>query len=116
MRHRNKGKKFGREKMPREALIRNLATSVILYDKVKTTLPKAKAIRPVVEKMITIGKNPTLANRRKLLSFFYTEEPVKKILDVLSPKFKGRAGGYTRIVKLGKRQGDSAERAQIEFV
>ena len=116
MRHRKKGTILGREKAPREALLRNLATSVILYEKVKTTEAKAKAVKPLVEKAITSGKKPTIASRRKLMSFFYTEHPVKKIFEVLGPRYQSRAGGYTRIVKIGARKNDGAEMVQIELV
>jgi large subunit ribosomal protein L17 len=97
-------------------LLRNLAASVVLYEKVKTTEAKAKAVRPLVEKAITAGKTPTLASRRKLLSFFYTDHPVKKIFDVLGPRYATRPGGYTRITKLGHRKNDGAEMVQIELV
>ncbi len=116
MRHRNKNKILDRKKAPREAMLRNLATSVILHEKVKTTSAKAKVVKPLVEKAITTGKDDSLASRRKLLKFFYTDHPVNKILEVLGPKYKQRAGGYTRIVKLGTRQGDGAEMVQIELV
>jgi len=116
MRHRNKGIILGRKKAPREALLRNLAASVILYEKVKTTEAKAKAIRPLVEKAITAGKKPTLAARRNLMKFFYTEHPVKKILEVLGPRYMSRPGGYTRIVKIGHRKNDGADMVQIELV
>lgn len=116
MRHRKKGKTLGREKASREALLRNLAASVILYEKVKTTEAKAKAVKPLVEKAITTGKTPTIASRRKLLSFFYTDHPVKKILEVLGPRYMERPGGYTRIVKLGHRKNDGADMVQIELV
>lgn len=116
MRHRKKGKILDRKKAPREALLRNLAASIVLYEKVKTTEAKAKAVQPLVEKAITTGKNPTLASRRKLMKFFYTDQPVKKILEVLSPRYKERSGGYTRIVKIGHRKNDGADMVQIEFV
>ncbi|TAK03749.1 50S ribosomal protein L17 [Patescibacteria group bacterium] len=116
MRHRKKGAILGREKAPREAMLRNLAASVILYEKVKTTEAKAKAVKPIVEKMITTGKRNTLAARRALLSFFYTENAVKKILEVVSPRYATRPGGYTRIVKLGHRANDAADMVQIELV
>lgn len=116
MRHRKKGKILGREKGPREALLRNLTASVILYEKVKTTAAKAKAVRPLVEHAITTGKAGTLHARRELLRYFYTEQPVKKILEVLGPKYQNRAGGYTRITKLGLRQGDAASVVQIELI
>lgn len=116
MRHRKEGKILGREKAPREALLRNLAASLVLYEKVKTTEAKAKAVRPVLEKMITTGKTNTVNSRRKLLQFFYTGNPVKKILEVLGPRYKERKGGYTRIIKLGQRKGDAAKTAVIELV
>jgi large subunit ribosomal protein L17 len=116
MRHHIKGPILDRAKAPREALLRGLAESVIIYEKVKTTEAKAKAVRPLVEKMITIGKTNSLVSRRKLQSFFYTENSVKKILEVLGPRFKERKGGYTRIIKIGPRKGDGAKVAQIELV
>lgn len=116
MRHRKKGKILGRPKSAREALLRNLAESIILYEKVKTTEAKAKAARPLVERMITIGKNKNLTTKRKLASFFYTENSVKKILEELGPKYKERNGGYTRIVKIGPRKGDGAKMVMIELV
>ena len=116
MRHRNKGRKFGLLKAPRESMLRNLAASIVLYEKVKTTAPKAKEVRGIVERMITRGRTNTLTARRALLKYFYSEPPVKKILEVLGPKYKERPGGYTRITKLGKRQGDAAEVVQIELV
>jgi len=116
MRHRKKTKILDRKKESREAMIRNLATSVILYEKVVTTKAKAKAVQPQVEKMITLGKKGTLPARRQALKFFYIENPVKKIFEEIAPRYKERAGGYTRITKLGYRQGDSAEMAQIELI
>lgn len=116
MRHRNKKKILDREKAPREALLRNLAASVVLYEKVKTTQAKAKAVRPLVEKAITVGKKPTLASRRQLLAFFYTDHPVKKIIEVLAPRYEKRAGGYTRIINVGHRKNDGAEMVNIELV
>lgn len=116
MRHRNKGTKLGREKAPREAMFRNLAASVILYEKVKTTEAKAKAVRSHVEKAITAGRAGNLNARRNLLKFFYTEQPVNKILEVLAPKYKDQKGGYTRITKIGPRQGDGAQMVQIELI
>ncbi len=116
MRHRKKGTILGREKAPREALLRNLVASVILYEKVQTTEAKAKAVRPLVERAITTGKMSTLAARRNLMKDFYTEHPVKKILEVLGPRYADRKGGYTRIVKLGHRLNDAADMVQIELV
>lgn len=116
MRHQKKGKTLDRKKQPREALLRGLAASLILYEKVKTTEAKAKAVKPLVEKLITKGKENTLANRRYLHKYLYTENAVKKVLEVLGPKYKERQGGYTRIVKLGQRPGDGAKTVQIELV
>jgi large subunit ribosomal protein L17 len=116
MRHRVTGKILDRKKGPREALLRNLAMSVILFEKIKTTKAKAKAVKPLVEKMITIGKSSTLTARRKLSSFFYSANAVKKVIEELGPRYKDRKGGYTRITALGQRQGDGAEMVQIELV
>lgn len=116
MRHRNVTKKLDRPAAQRKALMSNLASSLVLHEKIKTTEAKAKALRSVVEKAITTGKKPTLASRRKLLTFFYTEHPVNKILEVLSPRYAARTGGYTRIVKLGNRKNDGADMVRIEFV
>ena len=117
MRHRNSGKVFSRVIGPRTALLKGLAIDLILYEKIQTTEAKAKAIRPIVERLVTRGKEATLHNRRELLSFFGQQElPVKKILEVLGPRYKTRAGGYTRIIKIGPRKGDGAPVAQIEFV
>lgn len=116
MRHRNKTKTLARSKSAREALLRDLATSVIVYEKVKTTEGKAKAVRPVVEKLITTAKKGDLAARRRLIAFFTTNQPVEKMMDVIGPKYKDRQGGYTRITKLGNRQGDGAPTVQIELV
>ena len=116
MRHRKKGKTLDRKKAPREAMFRNLAASLIIYEKVRTTEAKAKAIRPIVEKLITTGKENSLTARRKLLRYLYTENAVKKVLEVLGPKYKERKGGYTRIVKIGPRKGDGARIAQIELI
>ncbi len=116
MRHRKKVKIIDRKKDPRKALLRSLATNLILYEKIKTTKTKAKAVKPIVEKLITKGKDNSLQTRRELIKYLYLENAVKKILEELSPRYKERKGGYTRIVKLGPRQGDGAEMAQIEFV
>lgn len=116
MRHQKKKVTLDRKAGPRAALLKNLATSVILYEKIRTTKAKAKAVQPIVEKMITLGKMQTLAARRQLLSFFPIENPVKKIIEDLSKRFVRRAGGYTRIIKLGNRQGDGAEMVQLELV
>lgn len=116
MRHRVKKAILSRTKGPREALLRNLATSVILYEKVKTTKARAKFVRPLVEKAITIGRSSALASRRQLHRMFTVGNAVKKILEDLGPKYKERKGGYTRIVPLKRREGDAAEIVQIELV
>lgn len=116
MRHRNTTKTLGRSATARKALLRDLATSVIVYEKIKTTETKAKQLRPVVEKLITRAKKGDLATRRYLLGYFSTEQPVEKLLDVIGPRYKDRDGGYTRITKLGTRKGDGAPVAQIELI
>ncbi|MFH1632106.1 MAG: 50S ribosomal protein L17 [bacterium] len=116
MRNRNKIKTLGRQPTQRRALLRDLATSVIVYEKVNTTEAKAKAVRPVVERLITTAKKGDLAARRRLYAFFTTEQPVQKMMEVIGPRYKDRKGGYTRITKIGHRQGDGAEVAQIELV
>ncbi len=116
MNHRSSKKIFGREIAPRRALLKSLAESVILYEKVKTTEAKAKNVRSLVEKAITTGKKSTLTARRSLIAMFHTEAPVKKILEELGPRYKDRAGGYTRVIKLGHRKNDAADMAQIELV
>jgi len=116
MRHRKKGKILDRKAGPRKALLRSLAVSLILYEKIKTTRAKAKTMKPIVEKLITRGRANTLATRRYLLSYLYKEAAVRKVLEELGPRYKDRKGGYTRILNIGRRQGDSAEIVQIEFV
>ena len=116
MRHRKKGQSLGRTKAPREALLRNLATSVVLYESVKTTEAKAKAVKPIVEKMVTASRKNDLHTRRKLLGYFYDENAVKKLLEELGPRYLERPGGYMRITRLGRRAGDGAPVVQLEFV
>ncbi len=116
MRHRHKSKILDRKTGPRRSLLKSLAESIILYEKVRTTKAKAKTVQALVERSITVGKTPTLAARRKLIATFHTEMPVKKILEVLGPRYQTRPGGYTRITKLGNRKNDAAEMVQIELV
>ena len=116
MRHKVDGYKLGRDVAHRGALLRNLVTSVIEHERVVTTPTKAKAVRPLVEKMITLAKNGNLHSRRQAASFLKTPESVQKLFDKLGPRFTQRNGGYTRIVRLGFRQGDGAEQAIIELV
>ncbi|MFH1866806.1 MAG: 50S ribosomal protein L17 [Patescibacteria group bacterium] len=116
MRHRKKSRILGRTKAPRRALMKNLASSLILYEKIKTTEAKAKELRSYVERLVSIGKSNSLAARRLLLRRLPTENAIKKVLEVISPRYQSRQGGYTRIVKLGRRKGDGAPQVLIEFV
>ncbi len=116
MRHKKKKITLGREKAHRVAMMKNLAESLILHGKIKTTKAKAKALRTVVEPLITIAKAGTLAARRELIKALFTDDAVKKLMDELGPKYKDRQGGYTRIIKLTPRDSDSAEVAIIELV
>lgn len=116
MRHKKKGKILDRKKESREMMLRNLASSILIYEKVKTTEAKAKAVRSLVAKLITIAKKDDLAARRKLIKVLPQKMAIKKTMEVLGKRYKDRRGGYTRIVKLGRRQGDGAEIVQIELV
>lgn len=116
MRHRKGGFKLQRDPSARRALLRGLTTNVILRDRVVTTVTKAKAVKPVVEKMITLAKRDTLHSRRQAAAFLYTPGAVKKLFDTLGPRFAERNGGYTRVVRLGPRKGDGAELALIELL
>lgn len=116
MRHKKKIAKLSIKAGPRKALLRGLATSLVLRGKIKTTLARAKAVRPVVEHYVTKSKKDDLNVRRQLLKFFYGEKAVNKLLKELGVKYCERSGGYTRIIKLGSRSGDSAAMAIIEFV
>jgi large subunit ribosomal protein L17 len=116
MRHRNSTKTLGREKSPRDLMLRNLASSIIIYEKVQTTEAKAKVVKSLVEKAITISKDDTLTSRRKLISLLPQKMAVKKAMEILGRRYKDKKGGYTRIIKLGARQGDAAEMVQIELV
>ena len=116
MRHRNAGFKLGRNTSHRRALLRNLATSVVLEDRVETTVAKAKAVRPHVEKMITLGKKGDLHARRQALSSLCTDDAVKRLFDTVAPRYGDRNGGYLRIVRTGFQKGDGAEKAFIELL
>ena len=116
MRHKVGGFKLKRPVDARNALLRNLATSVIEQERVITTVPKAKAVRPLVEKMITLAKEDTLHSRRQAAGVLRTPASVKKLFDTLGTRFGQRSGGYTRITRLGPRKGDGAEQAMIELV
>lgn len=116
MRHKNKVKTLDREKAPRELMLRNLASSIIIYEKVKTTKAKAKTVKPLVEKVITVAKKGDLTARRSLLKVILQPKAVQKLIEILGERYKDRNGGYCRIIKLGNRQGDGAEMVQIELV
>ncbi len=116
MKHRVKGKKLDRKKAPREAMLKNLASSVIIYEKVKTTEAKAKAVKPILEKIITKSKKNNLASRRELISLLPQKMAVKKAMEILADRYKERKGGYLRIIKLKNRLGDNANMVQIELV
>jgi large subunit ribosomal protein L17 len=116
MRHKVAGYKLKRDPSARRALLRGLVTSVIEQERIVTTITKAKAAKPLVEKMITLGKQDTLHARRQAASYLLTPASVKKLFDKLGPKFSQRSGGYTRIVRVGFRQGDGAETAILELV
>lgn len=117
MRHHRKGKKFSRDASHRRSLYRNLAVSLITFGSIKTTLAKAKALRPAVERLITLAKKGNLAARRRLLSLLGgNKAAVEKLLGTLAGSFAARPGGYSRIKKLGPRLSDGAEMARIEWV
>ena len=116
MRHKVAGYKLGRTTSHRRSLLRNMATSLIIEERIETTVPKAKALRPTVEKMITLGKRGTLAARRQALSYLMTDEAVNKLFDTIGPRFGDRNGGYTRIVRTAWQKGDGADKAFIELL
>ena len=116
MRHRNAGFKLGRNTSHRRAMLRNLVTSVILMDRVETTITKCKASRPIVEKMITLGKNGSVHARRQALSYLMTPESVDRLFNVVAPRYASRNGGYLRITRTGPRKGDASEMAYIELL
>jgi len=116
MRHKVSGYKLKRNIGSRKALFKGLVTSVIEHERVITTVPKAKAIKPLVEKMITLAKRDTLHTRRQAAAFLETPAAVKKLFDKLGTRFGQRNGGYTRVIRLGNRKGDGAEQAMIELV
>jgi large subunit ribosomal protein L17 len=116
MRHRNAGFKLGRNTSHRRALLRNLVTSILLEDRVETTITKAKAARPHVERLITLGKKGDLHSRRQALSYLQTREAVTRLFDTVAPRYGERAGGYLRIIRTGFQKGDGAEKAYIELL
>ncbi len=116
MRHQKKKVTLDRKANSRNALLKNLAESLFLYEKITTTKAKAKAIRPVAERLITIAKANTLASRRRLISALTTKNVVSKLMEVIGPRYAERKGGYTRITALPNRKGDGGEEAVIELV
>src|SRR5678815_4997703 len=116
MRHRNANRKLSRNTSHRRALLRNLVTSFLEHGRLMTTLPKAKEVRPIAEKMITLGKRDNLHARRQVQSYLLKEAIAKKVFDTIAPTFADRKGGYSRIIKLGNRKGDGADIAIIELL
>ena len=116
MRHRHGLRKLNRTSSHRQAMFRNMAVSLLRHEAIKTTLPKAKELRRIVEPLITLAKEPTLANRRLAFDRTRDRDIVSKLFDVLGPLFKARPGGYTRILKMGFRNGDNAPMAFVELV
>ena len=116
MRHKISGYKLKRDGGSRKALLKGLVTSVIEHERVITTVPKAKAVQPLVDKMITLAKRDTLHTRRQAAAFLETPAAVQKLFDKLGTRFGQRSGGYTRVVRLGFRKGDGAEQAMLELV
>ena len=116
MRHRHGLRKLNRTSSHRLAMLRNMTNSLLLHEAIKTTLPKAKELRRVVEHMITLGKKPSLANRRLAFNRLRDRDIVTKLFDELGPRFANRNGGYLRILKFGFRQGDNAPMALVELV
>jgi len=116
MRHGFRGRRFSRTSSHRKAMFANLAQALINHEQIVTTLPKAKDLRPVVEKLVTLGKKGDLNARRQAISELRDEALVRKLFDVLAPRYAARNGGYTRVLKAGFRYGDSAPMAVIEFV
>lgn len=117
MRHHNSKRKFGRSKTQKRALLNSLALNLIVRGKIKTTEPKAKELRPFIEKLVTRAKKDNLGNRREVVSRLANRrKETKKLFEVIAPKYKDRVGGYTRVLKLGPRKSDGAKMAIIEFV
>ena len=116
MRHRNAGRKLNRTASHRKALFMNMSQALLKHEQIITTLPKAKELRPVVEKLITLGKKGGLANRRLAIARLQDQDLVKKLFDELAERYKERTGGYVRVLKAGYRHGDNAPMAVIELV
>jgi large subunit ribosomal protein L17 len=116
MRHQRSGKKLGRDSAHRKALYANLTAALIEHGRIRTTETKAKAVRPAAEKMITLGRDGSIHARRQALAFLRSQEIVHLLFSEVAPRFRDRPGGYTRVVKLGPRQGDAAPMAYLELV
>tara|TARA_B100000131_G_scaffold302391_1_gene325484 strand:+ start:61 stop:495 length:435 start_codon:yes stop_codon:yes gene_type:complete len=116
MKHNIKQRKLNRTSSHRKALLMNLSNSLIKHEQIKTTLPKAKELKPFIEKIVTLGKKGDLSARRKTMSILQDAKMTKKIFETLADRYNERNGGYTRIIKLGNRYGDNAPTAVIEFV
>ena len=116
MRHRNGGFKLGRNTSHRRAVLRNLVTSIIMMDRIETTITKCKASKPLVEKMITLGKRGDLHARRQAAAYLMTADSVNRLFATVAPRYGTRNGGYTRITRVGPRKGDAAEMAFIELL
>jgi large subunit ribosomal protein L17 len=116
MRHAVSGRKFDRPGDERRALLRGLVRDLVVHERLRTTEAKAKEIRPIAEKMITLGKDGTLHARRQALAYINDKDVVKKLFDDVAPRFATRPGGYLRIIKIGPRKGDGARMAQVELV
>ena len=116
MKHSLSQRKLNRTSSHRKALLMNLSNALIKHEQITTTLPKAKELRPFVEKIVTLGKKGSLESRRKIISILKDEKMTSKIFDIFADRYKDRNGGYTRIVKIGNRFGDNAQTAVIEFV
>jgi large subunit ribosomal protein L17 len=116
VRHQRKGKKLGRDSAHRKALYSNLAGALIEHGRIKTTEAKAKAVKPIAEKMITLGRRGDLAARRQALAYLRSQEVVHQLFAEVAPRFADRPGGYSRIVKIGPRYGDAAEMVYLELV
>jgi large subunit ribosomal protein L17 len=116
MRHASSGKKLGRDSAHRKAMYANLTSSLIEHGRIKTTEAKAKAVKPIAEKMITLGRRGDITARRQAVAFLRSKDVVHKLFTDVAPRFADRPGGYSRIVKLGPRQGDAAEMVYLELV
>jgi large subunit ribosomal protein L17 len=115
MRHLKGGFKLGRNPSHRKSLLRNLTANIIEKNRIETTLAKAKAVKPIVEKMVSLGKNGTLAAKRQALAYLYKRKTVQLLFDEVAPRFMDRIGGYTRIIRTDNRKGDGADMAILEF-